>query len=99
MGTIVETVVPFSFSHLSVGDTAASNFQRVRPDETSEDLAAAWEVIWGKKDELKGQDPGRQLLSRKVAGEQGERVLGEKVKEASVKQFTVTARLAAMPSN
>jgi hypothetical protein len=30
-------------------------------------LAAAWEVIWGKKDELRGQRPGKQQLSVKQA--------------------------------
>jgi hypothetical protein len=45
-------------------------------------IAAAWEVIWWKKDEVKGQAPGIQLLSRKQAdGQRGTALEGNKVAE------------------
>jgi len=45
-------------------------------------IAAAWEVIWGKRGEVKGQAPGIQLLSRKQAdGQRGTALEGNKVAE------------------
>ena len=43
-------------------------------------LAAAWEVIWGKKDELRDPRPGKQQLSVKQAAQQRGREQGGKAK-------------------
>jgi len=58
-------------------------------------IGAAWEVIWGKKDEVKGQAPGRQQLSVKQAGEQGGTEAEGKTKGDLAKPVTA-ARLAAL---
>jgi hypothetical protein len=59
-------------------------------------IAAAGEVIWGKKGELKGRAPGKHLLSRKQAEGQGGREQEGKAKAASVKQAGSAALNAAL---
>jgi hypothetical protein len=62
-------------------------------------IAAAWEVIWGKKDEVKGRAPGKDLISRKqTEGQKGAKA-GENVEADTAKQVAAAPRLTTMMSS